>query len=112
MRFRVEAISFTQVETNAAGGLRATTNTSEATASGSVAAFAGADMRSVGRGGGTAGPGGNAGGVPPAPPQALRQRSTSIDLAGGDDAPPAPPVMQLTASCNDHGLGLVCWNWE
>jgi DNA-directed RNA polymerase III subunit RPC8 len=99
VRFRVESISFTQVETTAEGQ-RAITATTAAEAAPAANAFTGADMRGSNSSSAT---------VPPIAPL-VKQRSTSVDLSA--DATVVPAVMQITASVNDHGLGLVCWNWE
>lgn len=98
IRFRIESISFTQVETTTNSGIRqATTLKTEQTPSSlSSKSSSDLDMRHTSDG---------------APSPTLRQRSTSIDLSN-EDKSNDPPLMQITASVNDHGLGLVCWNWE
>ena len=90
IRFRVESVSYTQVEFTTNGGQRrVTTNLTEQTSAsgGSVDT----EMQKAKPG--------------------LRQRSTSIDL-GKEDTSVEPPCMQITASVNEHGLGLVSWEWE
>ena len=130
VRFRVERISYTAIEPTPEGR-RANTSSTEAgslslpvgvdAGDGASAArtSSGVDMRS---GVGKAGAGGGGGGVAPAAADkalapgkaapALRQRSTSVDLSADVKDRQLPPAMQVIASVNDHGLGLVCWNWE
>jgi len=97
IRFRVESVSYTQVEfTTAAGERRVTTNLTEQTSSSPGGVGGGNDGKDS---------------LPGPPKVGLRQRSTSIDL-GKEDTSTDPPVMQITASVNEHGLGLVAWKWE
>ena len=99
VRFRVESISFSQVETTASGQ-RVTTATT-ASESAPVSHAPATDMRSSSSI--------NAASLPV--PSLVKQRSTSVDLSA-DNTTAVPAVMHITASVNDHGLGLVCWNWE
>jgi DNA-directed RNA polymerase subunit E'/Rpb7 len=101
IRFRIESISFTQVETTASGR-QATIHKTEPVHPLS-SSLSSSSSSSSSSGGGE--------GMSDAPSPALRQRSTSIDLSK-EDKSLDPPYMQITASVNDHGLGLVCWNWE
>lgn len=84
IRFKVKSIQFTQV-TNTAKGMQATTTTTEHSINIPVSEQ---EDPSVQR------------------PQALRKRSTSVDLSECQDIP-AP--MQIVASICEDGLGLISW---
>ncbi len=89
VRFRVESISYAHVEATTSGRRTAITEPSVTSAG-----APGHEARS------------------PTLPALARHRATSIDLTVESSAVDEPPCMQITASVNDHGLGLVCWNWE
>uniref|UniRef100_A0A7S2SVH5 DNA-directed RNA polymerase III subunit RPC8 n=1 Tax=Rhizochromulina marina TaxID=1034831 RepID=A0A7S2SVH5_9STRA len=87
VRFQVERVDYTELS-DTARGVVATTTTVE--------------HRGASAGGGQ-------GSIPPAQPF-VRQRSTSVDLTDGEEQE-EPPAMMIIGSVQDHGLGLVTWNW-
>jgi len=104
IRFRIESIGFTQIETTMSGRqatMNSTENSSSSKNGETSSYFNGVDMRGV-----------HGLGKQVIEGQQVRQRSTSIDLSKEVSTATDPPCMQITASVNDHGLGLVCWNWE
>jgi DNA-directed RNA polymerase subunit E'/Rpb7 len=95
VRFRIEGVMYTKIETTASGERR-TKSTSTA-----VSASVGDDASLPPPPG--AGAGGGGGG--------LRQRSLSITEVLASEAP-SPAAMAITASVKDPGLGLVAWSFE
>ncbi|CAJ1923877.1 unnamed protein product [Cylindrotheca closterium] len=85
IRFKVKSIQFTQV-TNTAKGMQATTTTTDHSIN--IPVSEQEDPSQVSR------------------PQALRKRSTSMDLSECQDIPAA---MQIVASICEDGLGLISW---
>ncbi len=79
VRFRVRSLEFTRVVSSGRGKLQATTTSDDAAIDGD-----------------TSDP----------PRNAVRHRSTSVDLTQNDD-PPIP--MRITGAMNEEGLGLVSW---
>ena len=90
VRFRVEGVTYTKVETTASG-VRRTKTTSTAVS------------QSTGFGDGSQ--------PPPSAGAGVRERSLSITEELPPEAP-SPPAMAITASVKDPGLGLVAWSFE
>jgi DNA-directed RNA polymerase III subunit RPC8 len=107
VRFRIESVAYSpQAANRTANGSAAALPNPPSAAGGAVSALCAPCAPPSSS---NAGAGGSSGS------SSSSSSSSSSGAGGATAAAPAASasaVMSITASCNDHGLGLVCWRWE